>query len=392
MGGFTTPPVETRTATVVVAAYNSLHPEKADYRCDGVDDHVEIQAALNSLPSTGGQVILLDGTFNIQSTIGRNISNITIRGQGKSTVLTTTTSGLTFFSFTGTSGSELTGITISDMVIDGANSGHIGIYFEYVDKSLIQNVLIKRFSGISGLADIELYNSDFNQITDNVISEGRYYGIYLYTSTNNVIANNIIKENQHNGIYITNNSNDNTITGNILYRTTYSDGIYLTYSYNNTISGNTCTENGDSGIAFYYSDNNSVVGNTCKGNDYGIYLDTSNYNIITGNVCQESRFEGLDLYSSNHNSIIGNTCIANSQYGDGAYDNVYLEDSSYNTIQCNTIRAGTLANKPDYGIDIYNSGCVGNMVTNNDIYNDGFRSGSFYNGGTGTVTAAGNRT
>jgi parallel beta-helix repeat protein len=390
MGGFTTPPVETRTATVVVAAYNSLHPEKADYRCDGVDDHVEIQAALDSLPSTGGQVILLDGTFNVESDIGRNISNITIRGQGKSTVLTTTTSGLTFFSFTGTSGSELTGITISDMVIDGANSGHIGIYFEYVDKSLIQNVLIKRFDSIHGLADIKLYNSDFNQIIDNAITGCRYYGICLDTCNNNIIADNMIYINHYCGIYLETNCYNNTITGNNIM-SNFAGGILISYSNNNTVAGNTCIENGD-GIGIYTGDNNAIVGNTCIRNRNGIYIDTGNYNTITGNVCKESGYEGLDLYDSNHNSIIGNTIAASSQNGDGGYDNLFLYNSSYNTIQCNTIRAGTLANKPDYGIDIYNSDCVGNMVTNNDIYNDGFRSGSFYNRGTGTVTAAGNRT
>ena len=43
----------TRTATVVVAAADSLHPEQADYVCDGVDDQVEIQAAIDALPNGG---------------------------------------------------------------------------------------------------------------------------------------------------------------------------------------------------------------------------------------------------------------------------------------------------------------------------------------------------
>jgi len=32
------------------------------------------------------------------------------------------------------------------------------------------------------------------------------------------------------------------------------------------------------------------------------------------------------------------------------------------------------------------------LVTNNDIYDDGFGTGSFNDAGTATVTAAGNRT
>ncbi|HQD26755.1 MAG TPA: hypothetical protein PKV78_09485, partial [Methanoculleus thermophilus] len=41
------------TPTVIVAASDSSAADKAaaDYVCDGVNDHVEIQAALNALPS-----------------------------------------------------------------------------------------------------------------------------------------------------------------------------------------------------------------------------------------------------------------------------------------------------------------------------------------------------
>lgn len=79
----------TRGATVVVAASDSSAKSKAqaDYVCDGVADDVEIQAALDSLPSTGGEIHLLDGTYQLAATVTRAIDNIMISGCGFSTYL-----------------------------------------------------------------------------------------------------------------------------------------------------------------------------------------------------------------------------------------------------------------------------------------------------------------
>lgn len=43
--------------------------EDCDYLCDGVDDDVEIKAALAAMPYSGGELIILPGTYNISSTI-----------------------------------------------------------------------------------------------------------------------------------------------------------------------------------------------------------------------------------------------------------------------------------------------------------------------------------
>jgi len=73
-------------ATIVVAAYNSKNKERADYVCDGVADDVEIQAAIDGLPSGGGKVQLLEGTYNISATIILT-SNVELVGNGWGTVL-----------------------------------------------------------------------------------------------------------------------------------------------------------------------------------------------------------------------------------------------------------------------------------------------------------------
>ena len=75
--------------TYLIAANDSSpqFQEQADYICDSVDDGETIQLALDALPSTGGEIILSDGTFKSSSFIRINeISNISILGQGESTI------------------------------------------------------------------------------------------------------------------------------------------------------------------------------------------------------------------------------------------------------------------------------------------------------------------
>ena len=69
-------------ATLTVAASDSteLSKTQADYVCDGVDDHAEIQAALAALPE-GGKVVLSNGTFNCAGVIAP-AGGTTLSGQG----------------------------------------------------------------------------------------------------------------------------------------------------------------------------------------------------------------------------------------------------------------------------------------------------------------------
>lgn len=81
------------TVTFVVAATDSLAATKAkaDYQCDGIDDEVQIQAALDALPAHGGEVFCLAGAYSIQDTIEipdnttlhfENGNSITVPGTG----------------------------------------------------------------------------------------------------------------------------------------------------------------------------------------------------------------------------------------------------------------------------------------------------------------------
>jgi len=80
--GTTFYPASTKTATFVVAASDSTTQSKAqaDYVCDGTDDQVEIQAAIDALPAGGGKIFLTEGVFIKGNVAGITVpSNVTIQ-------------------------------------------------------------------------------------------------------------------------------------------------------------------------------------------------------------------------------------------------------------------------------------------------------------------------
>ena len=216
---------------------------EVDYLCDGVDDQEEIIQALNDLPATGGEVVILDGTYNITASINIPKDNVSLRGNGNATILKR------MYNSTDTK----SGPTAGGLITLNEKSG-----------CKIQGLQI-----------------DGNRAT--------------YTASYNC------------GIYLS-SSSDNTITGNTCTNNNY--GIDLYSSSNNTITNNTCTYNSKFGIWLYNSNNNTITGNTCNNNNnYGIDLYSSSNNTITGNTCNNNSYSGIYLASSRNNTITGNTCI-----------------------------------------------------------------------------------
>lgn len=128
--------VASRSATIVVAASDaySKSREQADFICDGVNDEVQIQAAIDALPVGGGIVQLSEGVFHCGRSGGSQIklsSGAWLNGMGKATQLKLgdgidqtfiTNENATPLSESGTRDYD---ITVSNMFIDGnkANQG-----------------------------------------------------------------------------------------------------------------------------------------------------------------------------------------------------------------------------------------------------------------------------
>ena len=71
--------------TVATSVNSRWKSRDCDFLCDGIDDNVEINNAIQSLPEDGGEIVILDGTYNISSSILLNKNNTKISGNGKST-------------------------------------------------------------------------------------------------------------------------------------------------------------------------------------------------------------------------------------------------------------------------------------------------------------------
>ena len=79
-----------RAETLTIAAHNSSEKgiAGADYVCSGSGDDITIMEAINELGFNGGSVVLLEGLYTLDEPI-KIFSNLSIRGVGKNTMITT---------------------------------------------------------------------------------------------------------------------------------------------------------------------------------------------------------------------------------------------------------------------------------------------------------------
>ncbi len=88
-------PSQIQGKTMIVATQSSSEKSKAvaDFVGDGVGDQEEMYAAIHALPSSGGTVTLMEGTYDIRKVEGKlggliiDRSNVTLIGQGAATRL-----------------------------------------------------------------------------------------------------------------------------------------------------------------------------------------------------------------------------------------------------------------------------------------------------------------
>lgn len=71
-------------ARVVIG--NRVSAQEADYTCDGIDDDVQFQEAIDALPADGGMLYVLAGTYSFGDTVTRAIDGVSIVGLGGATV------------------------------------------------------------------------------------------------------------------------------------------------------------------------------------------------------------------------------------------------------------------------------------------------------------------
>jgi len=366
-----------KTARFVIGTSTADWTAKdCDYLCNGIDDQEEINNAIAALPASGGEIVILDGTYNITAKINVNKNNVSIRGNGNATVLKrmwNSSSPEGVITLTSAEGCRVQNLQIDGNKDNYSSVNNNGIYlYSSSDNTITDNTCNNNTNN-----GISLYSSSNNTVTGNTCNNN-YYGIYLYSSSNNTITDSTCNNNDY-GIRLYSSSNNNTVTGNTCNNNYY--GIYLYSSSNNTITDSTCNNNDYRGIYLYSSsNNNTVTGNTCNNNYYGIYLYSSSNNTITGNTCNNNNNnDGISLYaSSSNNTITGNTCN-NNNYG------IHLDSSSNNTIIGNTCIRGT-GQPSDYTSAQYTILLSGSSNNCNLIsLNNCMGKAVVVNGGTGNI-------
>ena len=273
-------------ATHVVAASNSSAKSKAaaDYVCDGTSDQTEINSAISALPSTGGKVLLLEGTYNISGSITLNKANVTLEGMGRSTIIRrSTSSSITIMSITASN------VIIQNLKVDGNKSSYsISGYPTCVaingSSPTVTNCEICGYGfGIAiNIAESEtlITNNHIHDLTGNGIQGSNYGKI--------IISDNIIQNCDSRGI---SDIKESSITGNYISNTL--SGINV--KNNNIITGNYCVDGAGEESVVLDGAQNLVIGNMClsTGSGYAITVKNSAKDcVVVGNIL------GGDILSS----------------------------------------------------------------------------------------------
>jgi len=305
-----------RSATKIVVASDSLDTTNADYVCDGTADEVEIEAAINALPASGGRVILMEGTFNISTPIDCVKSGVTIEGQGLGTKLFLINNANCHVLVIGNGATALSKVTIKNLVIDGnrVNQG-VGTYHgihlyggasTYLDDFAIQDVHIynARSYGVRAAYVNRL-------LLSGCLSQNCYVGAYqFYYAYDCVIFLCIAKDA---GTYGWNFYGDRNVLSAVIG---ISAGTYgFLFSGNDNVASGGRFQGGGYAGSLNGSRNSveGIVGNT--GNQHGFYLNAAIDCVLSNCVFQGYTNDGIRLLNSDNNIVANNRCLGNGGYG-----------------------------------------------------------------------------
>ena len=216
-----------------------------------------------------------------------------------------------------------------------------------------------------------IFEGQGNGTIENVNASGNHVGIYLWNGSNNKIINNITNENTHCGVVLDADetvNRSNTIA-NHAANSNASFGILLWLDCpNTTITGNTVTYNGNTGISISAGSNDcTITDNTVKNNLAGIVIGResdgstavgSHYNEIVNNTLHLNTNTGLGLVSSNKNILKNNQITGNGTGG------LWLTSSSSNIITNNVCDSNS-----GHGIALTSASSNNRLTDNTASYN-----------------------
>lgn len=405
-------------ATVVVAASDSLNKAAANYVCDGVADNVEIQAAIDAVPVGGGEVVLLDGNYNIAATLNLNKSNLKLKGTGFNTVL---------FLVANTNAAILT-ITVSNVVVsslttDGnkdnqVNTNHC-IYISGANQVKVNKCQVKN-SSKTGIYVV--WTSTDISLSDNEIYDSALQGINI-NGRRISVENNIIDGAVAEYCIVIGEGYEFRVIGNHCRNANW-DGIEFGYGVRGVVVSGNIIEGCRNGISMYMkvsphfgidpaSDivvSNNVSISPINQGFYGV-ATTLGFNRITisnliiydpgahginftgtGFTAEDIVISSCQVYSAGQSGIalteVDRTVIADCVVRDSTYDGINITACEDTVISSCIVRKNAqngirvyvsskfiidgciIKNNSNYGIRAYGAGCVEGIISNNKIYDD----------------------
>jgi len=172
-----------------VVAPLSPDEREADYFCDGLADQLEIQQAIDSLPSEGGTVSLLYGFFNINATI-RVPSNVALIGEG-SYILLDSGANCNLIENASATGNE--NILIQNLKLGGHKEVQAGESTGMKFSNVIRGAILDCAIEDCYTDSIQIFRGSYVDIIGNTISGSNRYGINGSDLTNSTIIGNNIK-------------------------------------------------------------------------------------------------------------------------------------------------------------------------------------------------------
>jgi parallel beta-helix repeat protein len=302
-----------KSADIIVGSSTAGHTLRdAHYICDGVDDQVEINAAIQALPASGGKV-LLNGEFNVTGNVLINKPNVILQGMGRTTIIK------------GMEGNY----SVTDGILCALNTSNVQIESLCVNGNAIKKHAIK------------LNSIDGGKVVDCLCHNSGVYGICVLNSNCISVEGCKSYNNGEDGICF-NNSN-NCIVKNCLCYNNSVHGIRFGIASKNCIVCNSFCNANVYGISIYentdYNKYIIVSGNICKDNDHGIWVKSSN-TLVDGNIIYRGTGLPADYSSSQYtiylsaganNNLITDNSMFGKNYVDssGSTSNTFA-DNKYN--------------------------------------------------------------
>ena len=302
----------------------------------------------------------------------------------------------------GRDGETVTGITSNNLyfaacsnmtITDNTITNGDGIQLAFVTDSVVSGNEVYRTSPVLTEHGIKLYRSDNNKVSDNVLQNNRFAGLYVWLSSHNEITNNqflandsglILAASDENRVYenmafanpvgieLEAGSTKNDVARNIVTHANTKYGIVIDQAAENTIEANAITD-AETGIRLAsQGNNNTITSNTIVNAAYAISLSGSNNEIEKNLIAQNTR--GI-LFPETYGKItVRGNSIHHNVFSDNS-NHIYLNNDSHsNRIFGNTFLGGGTSLVEDYGKNTWTVSGEGNYwgdYTGSDANNDG---------------------